>query len=171
MASSGDLNDLVENTYSETKSHFLAKTIILIRILYVIGFLCLLINIILFYIYTKKKTNVVIFEANNHDQSINKEILIDISGAVVHPGIYKLTKGSRINGRVLAAGGILEEANKEWVQKNLNLAQEVKDGEKLYIPFESEGGEILSSSSIKNEVDTNKINLNTVSLGRVRYVA
>ncbi len=70
------------------------------------------------------------------DVKNNKYIVIDISGAVKYPGIYKLEDGSRVGDAVKTAGGLLNESSIKYVSKNLNLAQKIEDGEKIYIPYE-----------------------------------
>jgi competence protein ComEA len=64
------------------------------------------------------------------------EIVVDISGAVEKPGLYKLGVSSRVGDVVNAAGGISKDASLEYVSKNLNLAQKLEDTQKIYVPFE-----------------------------------
>ncbi len=56
-------------------------------------------------------------------------IMVHISGAVVHPGVYSLPPGCRIRDVVEAAGGLLPEANMQL----LNLAAFIQDGEQIII--------------------------------------
>ncbi|MEN8242264.1 MAG: SLBB domain-containing protein, partial [Chloroflexota bacterium] len=42
-------------------------------------------------------------------------ITVDISGAVVHPGVYQLGAGSRVQDAIEAAGGLLPNAYAETV--------------------------------------------------------
>lgn len=67
-----------------------------------------------------------------------REIMVDISGAVVNPGVYVLEEGQRINDAVLAAGGLVEEADKTFIQREINFAAQVTDEMKLYFPFMGE---------------------------------
>lgn len=91
-------------------------------------------------------------------------IFIDLGGAVEKPGLYELPADSRINDLLARAGGLAAEADREWVEKNLNLAQELSDGVKIYIPSEGEtmgkeeGKVAGASASI-----VGKININTAS--------
>lgn len=70
----------------------------------------------------------------------NRNISVDVSGAVKTPGVYQLKEGMRIADALSSAGGILEEANKEYISKYLNMAQKLADGTKIYIPFAGEEG-------------------------------
>lgn len=72
-----------------------------------------------------------------------KEISIDVSGAVKNPGVYKLNSFSRVEDAIKAAGGLTEKANKEYISKYLNLAQKISDGVKIYVPFEGESAPAL----------------------------
>lgn len=65
-------------------------------------------------------------------------ISVDVSGAVVKPGVYQLRDGSRIEDAVLAASGFTETANREYISKYLNMAQKLVDGSKVYVPLEGE---------------------------------
>lgn len=60
----------------------------------------------------------------------NDTVIVDIGGQVKAPGVYKLKKGSRINDVIQKAGGISEKGD---VNK-INRAEEISDGEKIYIP-------------------------------------
>ena len=94
-----------------------------------------------------------------------KSISVDVSGAVNTPGVYKLNDGDRIEEAIRLAGGFSEKANSEYISKNLNLAQKLSDGTKVYVPFEGEtsGGSsntgVVAGASTKNT----KININTAS--------
>lgn len=70
-------------------------------------------------------------------------LIVDVGGAVVHPGVYQLKTGERWSQAVQQAGGILPQADPIFVAKQLNLAKPAEDGGKLYIPFSGE--EALSS--------------------------
>lgn len=60
---------------------------------------------------------------------LEKDIMVDVAGAVVTPGVYKLPKDSRVSDVVAAAGGLTEEANRS----KINLAAKVVDGQKVNI--------------------------------------
>lgn len=61
------------------------------------------------------------------------EIVVEVSGAVLTPGVYKLPLGARINDAIVAAGGLSEDADRSWVEKTINKAAKVLDGQKIYI--------------------------------------
>jgi competence protein ComEA len=57
--------------------------------------------------------------------------VVQVSGAVEHPGVYELPTGSRVRDTVQAAGGLSSEAS-----SMINLAAFVQDGEYIFIPAE-----------------------------------
>jgi len=61
-------------------------------------------------------------------------IVVDVEGAVVNPGVYELTSRSRIKDALVSAGGLSESADRERVVKIFNMAQSLKDGQKIYVP-------------------------------------
>ncbi len=90
----------------------------------------------------------VIFDSPNSasgNVEIDSKISVDIEGAVVKPGVYKISADSRIQDALASAGGLSAKADREWVSKNLNLASKVNDEDKIYIP---EVGELATSSNV-----------------------
>ncbi len=61
-------------------------------------------------------------------------LMAELSGAVTHPGVYSLPEGSRIKDLLNKAGGLLKEADKTYISRNINQARYLVDQEKLYIP-------------------------------------
>lgn len=63
-----------------------------------------------------------------------QKIKVDVAGAVVNPGVYELFEEARVEDALNAAGGLAGDADRGWVDKNLNLATKLADGDKLYLP-------------------------------------
>lgn len=105
--------------------------------------------------FNKPKDAPLVFE---EVKAPKQEIVVDIEGAVILPGVYRLTAESRIVDALAAAGGMSESADREWVEKNVNLAKKVSDGLKVYIP--RIGEEILSSGVGES---ASVVNINTAS--------
>lgn len=61
---------------------------------------------------------------------LDSELVVDVAGAVVRPGVYKLAPGARAADAIAAAGGAAANANLDVV----NLAAKLVDGELLYVP-------------------------------------
>lgn len=65
---------------------------------------------------------------------IAETVCVYVCGAVRSPGVYYCESGSRIADAVGMAGGPEDDACPE----ELNLAQQVSDGQKIYVPREGE---------------------------------
>lgn len=91
--------------------------------------------------------------------SAKEEFIIDVEGAVIKPGVYSLPSKARIVDALAAAGGLSEDADRDYVEKNINMAKKVADGLKIYIPRlgESVVVEGASTGSSSNSV----LNINT----------
>jgi competence protein ComEA len=123
------------------------------------------------------KKDELVFEAGNESLQNDDEkktvlgssdrqgsLRVDIAGAVMKPGVYTLADDARMQDAVMAAGGFLETANKEWVAKKFNLASRLQDGLKVYIPFSGEEG--LSEGTggyIDNTATPGRVNINTAT--------
>jgi len=59
-------------------------------------------------------------------------LLVDVSGAVARPGLYRLQRGERVYAAIAAAGGLATGAD---TTKLPNLAGLLKDGEQVKVPF------------------------------------
>ncbi len=107
----------------------------------------------------EEETNQEIFSENTNPQMV----FVHLAGAVVSPGVYQVEEGSRIYQVIDLAGGLTEEADKDF----LNMAQTVTDGQKIvvYTKEEVEEGKISETvNSITSNgaaLDEAKINLNT----------
>lgn len=112
----------------------------------------------------------IIFEAGNNGLSSQEKIAVDVEGAVIKPGVYSLASNSRLQDALIMAGGLSDQADREWVAKNLNLATKLIDGSKIYIP--KIGESIKSSKGITGITSNGKtidqasglINVNSASL-------
>jgi len=62
------------------------------------------------------------------------EVKVDVSGAVINPGVYTLSSSARVEDALKAAGGVKDSADPAFVSKSINLAQKVSDGMKVFIP-------------------------------------
>lgn len=61
-------------------------------------------------------------------------LVVHVAGAVAQPGVYHLAEGARVADALAAAGGALPDG----VPDRLNLAARVLDGDKIYVPTQSE---------------------------------
>ncbi|MHA7766618.1 helix-hairpin-helix domain-containing protein [Bacillus atrophaeus] len=99
-----------------------------------------------------------------------EKIIIDIKGAVKHPGVYELKTGDRVSQAIEKAGGINSEAD----EKQVNLAELLQDGTVVYIP--SEGEEQTQSAAANASVQNGAgkealVNINTASLEELQAIS
>lgn len=91
-----------------------------------------------------------------------KVISVDVSGAVVKPGVYRLKEGDRIEEAIKQAGGFVENVNKEYIAKHLNMAQKLIDGTKIYVPLAGEEG-IAAGAANSSGNQVIRVNINSAS--------
>lgn len=91
------------------------------------------------------------------------EIVIDVSGAVVNPGVYRLPVGSRIDDGITAAGGLSTKSHKELVAQTINRAAKLTDGQKLYIPFATDKGS-MNAVPVNTASGRKGVSINTASV-------
>jgi len=91
-------------------------------------------------------------------------IQVDIEGAVVAPGVYKLATNSIIQDVLVSSRGLSADADRAWVAKNLNLAAKLYDGAKVYIPKAGETAIPAANSDSQVSIGSQSfININTAS--------
>lgn len=66
------------------------------------------------------------------------EIVVDVEGAVLRPGVHRLAAGSRVGDAIAIAGGYSGQFDIESAAALLNLAAELTDGEKIHVPARGE---------------------------------
>ena len=89
---------------------------------------------------------------------------IDIEGAVVNPGVYKIREGDRIFHAIAKAGGLKDTAD----IKSINKAEVLSDGQKIYI-FEV-GEEGHSSEASPGDKSGDKININIADENKLQEI-
>jgi competence protein ComEA len=98
-----------------------------------------------------------------------KIVMVDISGAVERPGIIKTNNDSRIQDVLISAGGLSAKADRIYISKNINLAQRVFDGMKLYFPLEGEVS-LQNGDVVKLTAGNNRASEAGVAFGAERLI-
>jgi competence protein ComEA len=73
-------------------------------------------------------------------------IKVEVSGAVVKPGVYQVGTEERVGEAIAQAGGFSSEADASWIAQNLNLASPLEDSQKIFIPLQSSQSHQLPSA-------------------------
>ena len=66
------------------------------------------------------------------------EVVVDVTGAVRRPGVYRMPVGSRVDDAVTRAGGAAPRARLEAI----NLAARLADGQQVVVPEQVPGGAV-----------------------------
>ena len=104
-------------------------------------------------------------DTNAADSGNTQEICVYICGQIASPGVYRMNPGTRIYDLVEKAGGMLDGASENY----WNLAEQLYDGQMIYIPTEEEIKSDLipeqtSASAGSSAKDSNgRININTAT--------
>ncbi|MDN2997673.1 helix-hairpin-helix domain-containing protein [Streptococcus suis] len=88
------------------------------------------------------------------------QLVVDVKGAVVKPGLYTLEADARVNDAVEAAGGL--------TSKSINLAQKLSDEAVVYVASKDENISVVASTTASSamsseEKSTSQVNLNTAT--------
>ena len=122
--------------------------------------------------YENILTNEIVIENTIEEPKEEEKVMIKVyvTGEVNSPGVVELEEGARIQDAIEAVGGITPEANIQ----DVNLAYEVSDGEKIYIPnlMDSTGEVQLESGVItgNNSVSNGKVNINKATAAELTTV-
>ncbi len=80
-------------------------------------------------------------------------VLVFVSGAVAHPGLYELSPDARVADAIAAAGGVTTLADPGHLP---NMAQRVNDGRQVNVPFMKAG-----TTAAKLDINTPRRQIST----------
>ncbi len=102
------------------------------------------------------------------------EVYVDVDGAVVRPGVYRLKDGARVSQAIDAAGGLTAEAD----VTGLNRASKITDGQKIYVPTVGEqqaaaavGGADSAAVASGAGSSSGLVNINTASAAELQTLS
>lgn len=120
--------------------------------------------VLAFLLFKQKEPEIEIINSET-----SQKIIVHLEGAVEKPGVYELLPESRLNDLLIRAGGLAAGADRQWVNENLNLAQKLTDGSKIFIPEQNNQTLGVSSQSSQLKINNNngKTNINKASLSEL----
>jgi len=78
-----------------------------------------------------------------HSSGGGSDVVVDVTGAVTRPGVYRLPAGARVTDAVDRAGGATGAAMLEAI----NLAARLADGQQVVVPRRSPGGAVAATGA------------------------
>jgi competence protein ComEA len=117
--------------------------------LILIGLIFLGSGVLLFRNYNKDTDIQVVRSAGGSEEDV--EIVVEIAGAVESPGVYTFRFNSRVEDLLIKSGGLSADADRVWVEKYINRAAKLSDGQKYYIPEYSEQSLGASANNSRGE--------------------
>jgi competence protein ComEA len=91
------------------------------------------------------------------------EVVVDVTGAVREPGVYRMPVGSRVNDAVARAGGAAPGAELEAI----NLAARLADGQQVVVPKRVSGG---TAAGLAAGADEGPISLGTATVEQLEEI-
>lgn len=91
------------------------------------------------------------------------DLVVDVTGAVRRPGVYRMPAGSRVDDAVTRAGGAAPGAELEAV----NLAAHLADGQQVVVPEHAPGG---ASAVAGAAAEDGPISLGTATAGQLEEI-
>ncbi len=124
---------------------------------YIICIIIILISSLSIFIQSRQKNE----RGNSNNSNNSNNIGVYVTGEIVNPGVYYLNEGSRLYQLIDIAGGLSDTAD---INK-LNLAQSLKDSDKIDIPKkENKSEEEISNNNERDlNLDNNKVNINVAT--------
>jgi competence protein ComEA len=86
-------------------------------------------------------------------------LVVQVSGAVVRPGVFSLPQGSRVADAIRAAGGYSPDVDPRQAETKLNLAAKLQDAELIAVPRLGDG----SGSAAPAAATSGLLDLNTAT--------
>ena len=150
----------------ENRFLLFARQNVIIIILVVAGLICLGYGLISLTNSSNSSEDIIVGSSEDGTNVVGasvsgSKIKADIEGAVIRPGVYELSTDSRLQDLIIASGGLSQDADRDWLAKNTNLALKITDGAKLYIP--KTGDKLTGNGSLSVQNQSGLININSAT--------
>jgi len=91
------------------------------------------------------------------------EVVVQVDGAVVRPGLYRLPAEARADDAIRAAGGLSPAADSEGI----NRARLLRDGERLTVPYRGAGSSLSAPGLLRRSAASPPVDLNRASVAEL----
>ena len=106
-------------------------------------------------------------DTSNPIEPATGQIVVDVAGAVVSPGVYYLNSASIVEDAIKSAGGLNRFADTDEIARSVNRAALVVAHSKIYIPKKGERTVVYTEPPTSNlagaSTTSTKININTAN--------
>lgn len=92
--------------------------------------------------------------------SAGTPVVVDVSGAVKRPGVYRLTTEDRVEDALERAGGTTRRADLTAI----NRASKLEDGRQILVPTRGKSASTTSADTAAPATSSGPVNLNTATL-------
>ena len=92
--------------------------------------------------------------------SAGTPVVVDVSGAVKRPGVYRLTTEDRVEDALERAGGATRRADLSAI----NRASKLEDGRQILVPTRGKPAPTTSATAAAPATSSGPVNLNTATL-------
>ncbi len=123
----------------------------------------------------QEKEEAVADDGADSSEQILITMKVDVEGEVNNPGLVTLDASARVDDAIKSAGGFTKKA----ARQSVNLAQELKDGDQVYVASKDAGSSSSSDSSSSGSRSsptgtaavTEKININTATAEELQEIS
>lgn len=157
------LKDAFEDVLSDKK-----------RLIRILSIVLILLAAIVLRLHDSNKADVIIESPDTAEESEYTEentspaqsIFVDIGGEIEDPGVYEVSKDTRLFQVIEMAGGLTENADAD----HINRASFVEDGQKIVIPMKGRGntGDDPPASEVSSYADSGLVNINTATADELK---
>lgn len=88
------------------------------------------------------------------------EVVVEVTGAVARPGVFRLASSARVADLIEAAGGYGPRVDTARLEAEVRLAAPLKDGDRVHVPSRDEPGSASSPAAPSGGTGATLVDLN-----------
>jgi competence protein ComEA len=94
-------------------------------------------------------------------------VVVDVQGAVLHPGAQRLDSSARVGDAIAAAGGYGPRVDAERTGRELNLAAPLRDGDRVVVPSRDDPPGAGAASAATGGGSSELVDLNSATAAQL----